>query len=154
MNSQCISIGFVGGIARPPTLPTTHTLFLHEQFTCFLQRGMGRQRLFFKGNKTCSKQKQGLKQSDTNSCLLGSVLGSEQTAKCNPTCNMPKGMSERERGRTHTRAQRYKITCSSDCSKGIHCVLVLFCYIQEQVPNPVSLQPFTPAIKYYSRVKE
>lgn len=96
MNSQCISIGFVGGIARPPTLPTTHTLFCMNSSLVFSKGGWGGRDCFSKGTRHVQSRNKVLNNQTQNSCLLGSVLGSEQTAKCNPTCNLPKGMSERE----------------------------------------------------------
>lgn len=95
MNSQCISIGFVGGIARPPTLPTTHTLFCMNSSLVFSKGGWEGRDCFLKGARHVQSRSKVLN-NQAQTCLLGSTLVSEQTAKCSLTYNMPKGTSERE----------------------------------------------------------
>lgn len=131
MNSQCISIGFVGGIARPPTLPTTHTLFCMNSSLVFSKGGWGGRDCFLKGTRHVQSRSKVLNNQTQTLAFWEACWRANKQLNAILPATCLRGCLKGKAGRTHTRAQRYKITCSSDCSKGIHCVLVLFCYIQE-----------------------
>lgn len=129
MNSQCISIGFVGGIARPPTLPTTHTLFCMNSSLVFSKGGWGCRECFSKGTRHVQSTGKVLNNQAQTLAFWGVCWGVNKQLNATLPATCLKGHLKGTGCVTHTGIKRCTITYSSDCLKHIPCIFVLFCYI-------------------------